>query len=289
MSNLLKVANAAYSSMRYDGSLEKTALRAWKANFGCLGAKSKQLLQSAGILDHTRELNGLNTGSANIINRYGGKITCVKPSEVGKTYSSTLDSEPHFKAMIDKGLIDKDTMVNSVVEGAEFAKGHVSSIYGKVPSVNKGYGVPDALSTGNAKHNDYISAIMHRHEADELRFARTAMKDPRKNVDILGGKSLLTAFGHTGHVSPKVIAQESAHVAIAPESIKNTFHNARTNLDDGVGEGKAMAEFATKNMKRPFEYSQSGRVDKSLGSKMERAYISANKPNTLKIKQYLEN
>ena len=279
MEDLLKIANAAY---------EKTAMaRAWKANIGALGEKSRALLESKGILNYGKEMAGLNTGSANIIKNKGGIVTHHDAGSFREAMSTAYDQEPGLQAIGKAGILDKNTYVSSTGQAFDLSKGSVGVTYGKQPFVNKGNGMPHIFNTGNAEEDAYGAAILHRHEANELRYGITAARTPNKSVDIQGTHMPATMFGQTGHLSPKVITRESADVAIAPPAVKDKFVKARTTIQEGLGtlEGPGLDMMAKLKYKRNFNYGESGVHDKNVGVLAEKAYMRVNKPQLNTIKQ----
>lgn len=56
----------------YNREIEKIATRRWKRDIGSLSDASYNKLVNSGVLNHEKEINGLNTGSRNILKRYNG-------------------------------------------------------------------------------------------------------------------------------------------------------------------------------------------------------------------------
>ena len=247
---------------------------------GSIGEDSRDRLVDSGILDHKKEMLGLNRGSTNIINRYGAEVTTMDSAEAQKHLTHMVNKSKDARGLSGiaraYGAQPKD-LVDQTMAGFNASEGHMTFLQGDKPRVNVGKNIPAILDTGDAKDSKYTHALIHHHEADELRYGTQAMHNPKTSVDIKGAIMPTTRFGQTGHMSAKVIAQESAHLAITPSPIRAKWGEGRVM----GGEAKAMRHYSKGNT---FDYAFSGKPDMRTAQRVDKAWSAVNKPELVRAK-----
>lgn len=260
----------------YKEHIQKIAMaRAWKKNFT---EGIRKTLEDSNILDHAKELKGLNKGTANITNKYGGKV--VNASNA-KAVGDAAEKGTQFarfeytRSMLAPRQEVKDALHDTIVRNGGFVSlpGANSREGGLVMSGRvsnfKGDHLPKEVNDKIPGMNDkldhaYSNAIMRRHEADELRYGLQSARNKNKRMEIEGDTHPTT--GVFSHISPKVLGRESANTAIAPSKTKDFLHMFR----DGSGETDYLKYHG-------LDYGKSGVYNKSVNSKMENAQNLGNR------------
>lgn len=271
-------------------TLLKIATRAWKKNISEIGEKGRDILRSKGILDSAREAKGLDVGSANIIKRYGGKVTSMSVDELGEHARDVFGKDPAFKLLNDKGVLSTRNMVSQVRMTVGASAGHVSIPYGKQPIVNRGNKIPDLLPIKDPANQQFANSLIHRHEADELRYGQQALRTNRKSFPIGDGRLVATTFAQTGHLSPKVIMREQQNMAGAPEEVNKVFSNARTGEKANiyVNKHKNVVDHSGLFDKALESKYTTGRYIKTEARNVENHYIQQNKENLALLNEELK-
>ena len=261
--------------------LLKIATRAWKKNISVIGEKGRDLLRSKGILDSAREAKGLDVGSANIIKRYGGRVTNMNTDELGEHAREVFGKDPAFRHLHNRGILSTDDMVSQVRMVSNSSANHVSMPYGEQPIVNRGSKIPDLLPIKDPANHQFTNSLIHRHEVDELRYGQQALKTNRKSVPVGGGRLIATTFGQTGHLSPKVIMREQQNMAGAPEEVNRIFSLARTRekADTYVNKHKNVVDYSSLYDEALESKYTTGRYSKTEARNVENQYIRRNKEN----------
>lgn len=215
-----------YKVAAYKEQIEKIAARAWKKNFGNLSEEAVEKLREAKILDHEKELAGLDEGSREIAKKLGVTVKDWDP----KTYKK--DMRGVYRKRFKSGIVDSHIASGRHAKTLKYTNGNVSlkdkdgkqviyaGDFASSDLLNDGVKSSDMKDMSKGKLNArYVNGLTLRHEVDEAReTARLQRQRPTKNWD---GPSF-----HS-HVSPAVIARESANVAIAPEEAKKVFTKMR--------------------------------------------------------------
>lgn len=259
--------------------------RAWKREYGNLSEENQQKLKSKKILNHKKEMEGLNKGTENILKKYNGKIVPAK--EFDKTIIGYNKNHDIYKDFNMSSSDLKAQVTNARRGGGGFAggidfrkkgppvmaKGNISKspiIKNLNETLNRFYkkdiGLKDVKSKTDKK---YLSAILTRHEADEIRHATKSINNKKNSIQYKGTTTPITNT-NTGHLSPKVIVGESAHAAIAPKSVKNFMTNLRAH---GGSDVNLLKEYG-----RGMEYSKSGVFNNSAGRKITKVIRTFNRP-----------
>ena len=155
---------------------------------------------------------------------------------------------------------------NRIVSSGDYIPGAVGAnadTFDKVNTIHSIIGRP--IQT---KSDMYTKAIIDRHEADELRYAMHARKTKGHHLYLDGIKAELTGTPQ-GHISHKVILNESSHVALAPKGTRRDMTTMRNNLSY---EPDAIRELQNTS----FEYGKSAVPDRRLGNRLNRAQVKAN-------------
>ena len=218
-----------------DDVIEKTAARAWKKNFGDLSEESKKLLIDKGILNHKKEMDGLNKGTANIFKQNNAQIT------TGKYTNRANNMKRRKEGEMTIGNMSFPAAVNLGDEGNKASRVYMptnTNLYDSVINNRAG-------SKLNKSEKDYLEAVIRRHEADELRASAKISRKDMANYSKGKTKNLGNIIGHSehtaikantgGHVSPEVVHRESANAAIAPDKVRDSMKNLRVSekeLDD---------------------------------------------------------
>jgi len=255
----------------YVEEIEKIASRAWKAHIGELSEAAVRKLKDLKILNHKKELAGLNKGTENIVKHHGGTIGNFNANRVGKLYSQEIKHNKLIKGMIADGTMSKEDMLNGLKSQHKATHGFMSISGNHTKAVVKG-----KLKKGNAldtmmgglpkgrTNKQYAEAIMNRHEADELRFGQSALKGRKNNIIMNGEKT--PAGQYQSHITTKVLGAESANTAIAPKDVRKKMMELR----DTTGETPALKTVG-------LDYGKSGVYDKPLNQKINAMQVKPNK------------
>ena len=260
-------------------AMEKIAARAWKKFLPRLSDANYNKLLNAGVYNPDKELKGLNRGTYAILNKYDAKmiknpnragaasaemvrkgnkmagrrtskfeIEAYKsmPKDEMSPFSATLDTKPNepFKSTGRKNgftFVPKNWNNASIKANPEQAK-----ITNTKP-----------FSRRDRDGRKWTQALAARHEADEIRYSTI-----NRNKGIGQGAS------YSSHISPKVLAQESANMGIAPRSMKN---NPVKGFRENSGESAVMENISG------VPYASSGVYNKKGAKKAENYLINYNK------------
>jgi phage-related protein len=260
----------------YKDQIYKVAMaRAWKKNIGELSDIAKNKLKDAGILNHVKELAGLKKGTENIVKKYEGRIVENNPDAIVKVTNDWIKHDPIGKKLTS-GTSRKDIEAanrrNYELEGGFMSfVGHNPKhrIISKGDIYAEGSVIKDMmkLPPKGSQDSDYMSAIMNRHEADELRHG---VRNINNKKNSLGYKGSRIGLGQVlpSHQSPKVMYSESAHTAIAPDKVKEAIMNAR----------KKTGEVEGYKAYHGLDYGKSGVFDAKGANKANRSVVKQNKP-----------
>lgn len=239
-------------------TLNKIASRAWKRVYDTIGDASKQRLLDNDIHNYKRELEGLNTGSENILRKYfPDKKVISKIEDIEPAVNSVADMVASMKSAsgIKMSLKDRKELIPSLTESILKSGPSETSIMGNSGFINpyKGY-----ISKGNLSEKafnesslnidkwydyvkgtksleqNYADAISFRHEVDELRSAvhglknRLIIKNPENDTAMFYNPSHTSNFNRkSNHDSTDVLFREGVNVAIAPPKTKDAFLKMR--------------------------------------------------------------
>jgi hypothetical protein len=258
--------------------------RAWKKVVGNLSDDAISKLTSKGILNHERELAGLNKGTENIIKSKGGKaISGFSDDQLADAALGIAQSNHYVKDLMKSLGVDSDSMRDAFKDAAKTNSGfmtlfdpngnggfvHRGNIEKLPKNINKALGTRLALPKKQLDR-DFTEAVINRHEANELSHASNIIKKNKKAVVEYKGQKIPVANA-ASHITPKVIANESANVAIAPKETKKFMAAMR----DATGELEGYNDLG-------LNYGKSGQYSKSTGAKLQRAVVAENKPDILK-------
>lgn len=205
------------------------------------------------VHDYERELVGLERGSDEIVRKISPDTKIVREIEdiddaaeaVAQKHVDVIGT--HSKEDVEKHI--KDTLLND---------GAISNVYGHGNVVRDDIGF---ISKGNLSRESfessplnidrdwdkyvnnerslaqrYADAVKVRHEADELKFRiknrlnRGYIKDRNTGAsgDFIDLTNTSFAVGNrSNHISPEVLVNESAYIALAPEAVQDVFKNVR--------------------------------------------------------------
>jgi hypothetical protein len=246
--------------------MEKVASRAWKRNFS---ENNRERLENSGILNHEKELGGLNKGTDEIIRKNNIQVTNHdNPKGLAKEINKRIKKNELLKA---QGYNSKDVSKQMAQNGAaggyyfgfpDVRGNHLLNIGG----VSKNIYTKNNVRGDNSLHDRYLNGLIKRHETDEVREGIKQMNNPKKHLRFKDDKVALGALS-SGHDSANVIGRESANVAIAPKDAKNTMTGMRN------------ATYETNGLRAAgHEYGRSGVFDKKLFSKINKDVVKQNKP-----------
>lgn len=288
----------------------KTAARAWKKHLGDIGEEGVNKLINSGIFDRGKELKGLKKGTDKILGKNNAKLYRKAEPAAGQVAKKTWE---RFLDTVDpKELSDTDiwapgelletmteakrTMMNQMRNmgpfGSPTASGAGKSAVAYVPKnagnhvkelLNKNYG-PGVISKTPRKDREskkWLQAILDRHEADEVRTGTKIYKNKNKMADMGSGMDQhITGF--YSHMTPKVLASESANVALAPKGAKKYMNELR-NIDIPGWPGTEASSFAENT---GIEYGKSGVYNRLKASQGEKKILKENKKT---IKEMLDD
>lgn len=280
-------------------AMEKIAARAWKKNFALLGNKSKQRLIDAGVLNYDKELRGLRRGTHTLNSKNDIKLT-RKPGPFGGVLQEDVDNQfrkgfrstPYKQYAKEElgGQKGKDiiaetgaiNMVSSTGEKLNAAKGKGGIQYVPKNAYNKlmenpsfqaiGFNKDDKIPRRDRESKKWTQAILERHEADEGRYGRVIKEKDKYRIN--DQRSIKTRY--STHINPKVLARESANVAIAPPKAQEYMRKLRTPTGE-------LADFSNKYGQ---EYGVNPVYNKKLGNKMEKSVRKDTNKNLQEYKTY---
>ena len=242
-------------------AMEKIATRAWKKFLPKLSDKNYNRLLESGVYNPKKELSGFERGTQAILSKNNATLV-RKPNrvaaaqiETARDFNAYLQNNPNFK--LSKATV-KRIKAGAQTEGAhsisrsmmpslkgsdeplKALKGNKTGyIYAPKNEHNKMIYNAEAENPGSGKkfykekfgvepisrrdreNRRWTQAITERHEADEIRYSNQARKKGLLIDDMNGIDQ-----SYFSHVSPKVLAQESANVGLMPRSIKNNQYKA---------------------------------------------------------------
>lgn len=276
----------------YENTIYKSAMaRAWKKAVGGLDDVNYHRLISSGILNHEKELAGLNKGTEAIISHKGGVV--VRPDISSEQFAkhfveNKAKGSDYMKDYMRVNGVTKEQIARQLAESRDISGGYMSGAFtggggvvskGNIQNLNKSLkDIFHAKITPfeNPLDRKYADAIMNRHEANELGTAHNLMKNKKNS---LAYKNERVSMANTdGHNSPKVIVHESGHVAIAPKATKDYMRAMREVTNE------------IKNYKdNGFDYGVSGVYNKNTGKKLERKAVNANRKDFKETLDYFKN
>ncbi len=262
-------------------AMEKIAARAWKKFLPRLSDANYNKLLNAGVYNPDKELKGLRRGTHAIMNKYDAKAI-KKPNRAGAAAAELVKRDnkmigqktPKYETEFYKSMPKNDmapftgnldTKSNEAFKSTGKSNGFTfvpknwnnASIKAD-PEGAKARGIK-SLSRKDRDGRKWNQAIAERHEADEVRYNAINRK-----------KGIGRGASYSSHISPKVLSQESANMAIAPRSIK---YNPIKVIRGNSGEAAVM-----KNISG-VPYASSGVYNKRAAKKAEDYLINYNKSN----------
>lgn len=283
------------SQVHYELEIEKKAARAWKANIGNLSEEAVNKLTSSGVFNKVKELKGLNLGTNKILQANNAKniktpakatahsLQSLKENMPAMLKGNDMYSEKEMYSAIKGNLENMSMFGTPAANHSKWGKSGLTSV-NKHPNKQSSQAINDVIAQNRKwgvdmkylpkfKRNDregkkWADAILRRHEADEVRYGAKSLRNKKKHAVSKDDITYpLTTFA--GHLNPKILANESANVALAPKSTKNYMNSIR-----GIyGEVDALKEFGGIN------YGKSGLYNKAGGNRAERKTISQTKQN----------
>lgn len=127
----------------------------------------------------------------------------------------------------------------------------------------------DKIPRRDREGKKWTQAILERHEADEARYGNK-IKD-KDRYTLAGNPDVKTRY--SGHINPKVLARESANIAIAPPDAQKYMRKIRNKTSETI-------DFANRYGE---PYGTNPVYNKKLGNKMEN---SVRKDINAGLKQY---
>lgn len=264
----------------YKEAMEKIAARAWKKFLPKLSDANYKRLVDAGIYNKNKELQGLRRGTHNILRQENAKLVSnarkagAANAELNKKDFLLEKGKPLSKRTVER--YKKEPTKNMASDSLITEYKPTSSVLGRgrnhlvfVPknehNVAKSTKEADRLSRRDRDGRKWNQALTERHEADEVRYANRLIEKARKKST--DPTQAMYSINGGAHISPKVIAQESANVAVAPRSIKkNVFRELRQSTGEDIDIGKRTG----------IPYGSSGVYNKAAARKAEKSIIKSN-------------
>ena len=283
-----KIAN--HKEVIYDTAMEKIASRAWKRNLGKIGEKGVDKLIESGVFNRNKELKGLRRGTQNILKNENAKMLRNPEHFAGHvTRGARNDALKHGYQMDADDIAQTKKAIRMMGPG-----GTVSTTNGKgFAHVKKNAykEVRGKINSGIDSYNDFLGdeskvkrvkplprkdrdakkwtqAIFERHEADEVRFGNRIINNKKKTYNTEFGPRHATVFG--SHLTPKVLAAESANVALAPKATQDRMKHIRNYNASITGhQNTEMGALKAISGKR-IQYGESGVFDRKGANKAEK-------------------
>ena len=276
-------------------AMEKIAARAWKKYLPRLSDANYNKLLNAGVYNPDKELKGLRRGTHAILGKNGAKMV-KNPYQAGagyleitRDYNRKLKNNP--KLQLSNSIVERVKRDAPTDEAYSFSRNlayknsgkPLESIKGKTgfiyipkgehnkmvnqhgPETKKWFkdvmGV-EPISRRDRANKKWTQAITERHEADEVRYTNNARKKGLLDKQNAPGR-------YFSHVSPKVLAQESANVAMMPREIKKNQYKAMRNYNTNLG----ISEADSIKSLTGTPYASSGVYDKKGANKAEKHFF----------------
>ena len=233
-------------------AMEKIAARAWKKYFPQLSDANYKRLVNAGIYNKDKELKGLNRGTNAIMNKYDAKmvskrnkataagVEMAKDDWLRKGDPLTVNEAEDMKKMLNKKnaysvlptLSQMHTFepMNATGKSGGFAFVPKNSANKTIKSTS----LQDEIKPVSRRDRDgrkWNQAITKRHEADEIRYGHI---NREKGID--------NDTRYSSHVSPKVLIQESSHVAMMPREAKSDYFKKMRGITNETKQLEYMAD-----------------------------------------------
>ncbi|MGL5715943.1 MAG: DUF5661 family protein [Paraclostridium sp.] len=283
----------------FSDDIEKIAARAWKSRLGQIGEDGINKLVDSGVLDRTKELKGLRRGTQNIAKKEHTKLFRNPEHAAGYTTRATKEHAKKLQG-IDISPSDaaafKDQVANmgpfgspmSHYPGKMFHTAHVQkNAYPKakkmVNSQLSQFGA-DVKKDGmisiprkDKESKKWAQALLERHEIDETRFGSRAMNNKKTSINTPEhGWRPTTNF--SSHMTPKVVAAESANVAVAPKNARDAFTKMRRLNESTIGHANTEVGALKDISGGRIDYGKSGNYDKKGANKAEKHISNIMKP-----------
>ena len=264
----------------YKEEIEKRAMRKMNELFRGLSEAARARIMDAGLVNHKKDMEGLAKGTVNIVKKYKGKITHMDSGELA--HEALIDSKSGVvKKMMDASGLDLEgnaehrKMIRDHFRGIATAGGnHLSLVKSGLvnqgnmrlpgsilPTVGK---LPERKTLGDR----YTRQLLLRHEADELRYGRQSMSNPKLGYEYKGDRAPATNVP-AGHMSHKVMGRESANIAMAPDDVNTYMHSMRNT----TGEAPAYAQHG-------HVYGKSAKYDRNTMHTLDKLTAKGNKETT---------
>ena len=259
-------------------AMEKIAARAWKKVLPKLSDVNYKRLVDAGVYNKNKELQGLRRGTHNILQKYDAKMI-RKPNKAGAATAEMVKEEYN---LAKQHLPKNDVQFYKNMPGKEMSAYSGNSPIQHSKPYNSTGKKNGFIFTPKGEHNQKVKAeptlqgrlgykpiprrdrdgrkwsqaITERHEADEIRYGTINRK-----------KGIGEGASYESHISPKVLSQESANMAIVPREAKNIpIRDFRNNSGEA-----AVMEFSGG-----VPYGSSGVYNKKAAKKAEKYMIDYN-------------
>lgn len=249
-------------------STEKLAARAWKREIGNLSDSQRKKLEDKGILNYDKERRGLNRGTDNILKKYN--VEKLTGEEFTNRITDNLSRVNIFKHFPKK---DIEASTGERIKGGFGAIVDINNknrpgimLGGDITKKLEGTPLESHGKHMSQKNRAYVRAMTKRHETDEIRSGVKNLKNKKLSAIVQGQRLPVTDYA--GHMSPKVVMQESAHTAVAPKEAKDFFDKMR----EFTGEKESF-----RLSPGAHEYGKSGTFNNSLSRKLNRLMAKAGK------------
>ena len=274
-------------------AMEKIAARAWKKFLPRLSDSNYSKLLNAGVYNPDKELQGFRRGTQNIFNKYDSKLirspqkAKEATKELGIDHTKFVTGKAPKSEEIKEYLSDFDKKKGKYSEVGPHALSRAMNPSKKgidrtpVKALNgkSGYAyVPKNEHNSYIKNNPHVvdsqvkqiprrdrdqrkwsQALSERHEADEIRYGEQLAKKANKK-----GKIANDYPEYFSHVSPKVLAQESANAALVPRTKTPNQHTAMRKM---TKENESVKDLTGR------EYGSSAVYDKKSANKAEKYFL----------------
>ena len=274
-------------------AMEKIAARAWKKFLPKLSDANYNKLLNAGVYNPDRELKGFRRGTQNILNKYDSKLIRSPQKAKEATKEIGVDNTKFMtgKAPDSKELKEylsefdekkgkySEVGAHAISRAMNPSKGGIDKTPIKALNGRSGYiYVPKNDHNAFIKRKPYVvdgqlkqiprrdrdqrkwtQALSERHEADEIRYGEQLAKKANKK-----GKVVNDYNNYFSHVSPKVLAQESANAALVPRTkTPNQYVAMRKKTKENESVKDLMG----------IDYGSSAVYDKKAANKAEKYFL----------------
>lgn len=261
-------------------------------------------MADAGILNYERELAGLQRGNDALQKQTGAYVTSNKAKYMKKVFNTTrkdlkekmkqhsINGSGLSQQIGVKALRSASSLHQAIKANPSDPRTIAALNLAYVPKKSKDFEEVAAKvyqkergkelgERGNEVVRKWNQALTRRHELDEIRenqiIAQKIKKNPRLRPEDFAPKKI----GASSHISPKVIARESANIAVAPKVVRDTYKVLRTAT--GEAHLPEYDIFFPKHLMRKtyhdygLNYGESGVYNPGLGNRLEKAVLREKK------------